>query len=200
MTDFSAVPQANAISQAAQLEVLDANGNSVRFGSLFEDTTTIVVFIRHFFCGSCQDYVVQLASVQPEVLKAGKKVVVIGCGDWQPIQFYAETTGFQGPIFADPTRKLYVTLGMTIENLQGTPAGEKRRSYLQRGDISNALASIWRGPLKKPTLMGKQGNISQLGGEFIFGPGQQCSFAARMRHTQDHVEISDLMKAAGLEL
>ncbi|EGO18949.1 hypothetical protein SERLADRAFT_480034, partial [Serpula lacrymans var. lacrymans S7.9] len=143
MTDFSAVPQANAISQAAQLEVLDANGNSVRFGSLFEDTTTIVVFIRHFFCGSCQDYVVQLASVQPEVLKAGKKVVVIGCGDWQPIQFYAETTGFQGPIFADPTRKLYVTLGMTIENLQGTPAGEKRRSYLQRGDISNALASIW---------------------------------------------------------
>ena len=27
------------------------------------------------------------------------------------------------------------------------------------------------GPLKNPTLMGKQGNLSQLGGDFIFGPG-----------------------------
>lgn len=42
-----------------------------------------------------------------------------------------------------------------------------------------------RGPLKNPSLIGKQGKLSQLGGDFIFGPGNTCSFASRMRHTED---------------
>jgi hypothetical protein len=37
-----------------------------------------------------QDYVTQLATVREETLKeAGTKIVVIGCGDWQPIASYA---------------------------------------------------------------------------------------------------------------
>jgi len=52
-----------------------------------------------------------------------------------------------------------------------------------------------------PTQLGKQGNIKQLGGDFIFGPGtlyedsrtlgllvmigNTCSFAHRMQHTED---------------
>jgi hypothetical protein len=61
--------------------------------------------------------------------------------------------------------------------------------------------------LKKPLHIGKQGNFSQLGGEFILGPrtyhslflcqlsnllrsitlrkGNTCSFAHYMRHTED---------------
>lgn len=56
------------------------------------------------------------------------------------------------------------------------------------------------------SLIGKQGNLAQLGGEFIMGPGEflpslsppltiinvslrnqgnQCAFAHRMRHTED---------------
>ena len=37
--------------------------------------------------------------------------------------------------------------------------------------------------------MGKQGSISQLGGDFIFGPDAQCIFAHRMRHTEDRTCI-----------
>ena len=39
--------------------------------------------------------------------------------------------------------------------------------------------------MKNPALVGKQGNISQLGGDFIFGPGNTCLLAYRMRHTED---------------
>lgn len=139
--------------------------------------------------------------------KASTKIVVVGCGEWNPIKGYAgtscswvlllvavsnhfvETTGFHGAIFADPSRQVYRALGMNIENLAGTPAGEKKRSYLKLGLFTNAIRSTWvcrfmgwstrkhvlnpqqNGPLKNPSLIGKQGNISQLGGEFVLGPG-----------------------------
>lgn len=62
-----AIPTEQTIAQAAQLEVLDVNGDKVKFGSVFESKKAIVVFIRtlaslhqtltsdssagHFFCG-----------------------------------------------------------------------------------------------------------------------------------------------------
>ncbi|KII93005.1 hypothetical protein PLICRDRAFT_35174 [Plicaturopsis crispa FD-325 SS-3] len=190
---------AETVAAAAELHILDANGHKVLFGSVYEDQKTILVFIRHFFCGNCQQYVTQLASVpQDAVSQAGVKVVVVGCGGWQPIKEYAETTGFRGEIYADPSRKLYHALGMTTETLATTPAGQPRRSYLTSSVLANALRSIWTGPMKNPTLIGKQGSLSQLGGDFVFGPGNQCSFAHRMQHTEDHIEVEDLMRSAGV--
>ncbi|KAF8837370.1 hypothetical protein BDN67DRAFT_205350 [Paxillus ammoniavirescens] len=199
-TNQHAIPDDTSLLQAAEITVFDFQGQTVKFGSILADKPTVVVFIRHFFCGSCQDYVTQLSSVRPDALaSAGKQVVVIGCGSYEPIAQYKETAATPFPIYADPSRKLYHALGMTIESLALTPAGEPRKSYLQKGDTVNALRSIWRGPLKNPLLIGKQGNISQLGGEFIFEPGPKCTFASRMQHTQDHVEVAELMKAAGIE-
>ncbi|KAF4612418.1 hypothetical protein D9613_004594 [Agrocybe pediades] len=103
-------------------------------------------------------------------------------------------------MYADPSRKLYRALGMDVENLGKTPSNETKRSYLTMGALSNIAMSLWRGPIKNPSLIGKNGNISQLGGEFIFGPGSVCSFASRMRHTEDHTEVSELAKEAGIEI
>lgn len=42
----NAVPTEQAIAEAAKLEVLDLNGEKVKFGSVFESNKAIVVFIR----------------------------------------------------------------------------------------------------------------------------------------------------------
>ena len=39
------------------------------------------------------------------------------------------------------------------------------------------LTSSQRGPLKNPLHIGKQGNISQLGGDFILGPGMHFHYS-----------------------
>lgn len=106
-------------------------------------------------------YVKQLATVPKDALDAaGTKIVVIGCGEWNPIQFYSgaafltlsrpvtdcfstETTEFHGEIYADPTRELYRTLGMNIETTKTTPAGQQKRSYITMGMFSNVLLSTW---------------------------------------------------------
>jgi len=195
----SSVLDSQTIARATKLPVYDAIGNAVEFGSLFSEQKTVVVFIRHFFCGSCQQYVLQLASVPKGTLEgAGTRLVVIGCGDWHLIKNYCETTGFEGEMYADPSRALYKCLGLT-ESLDRTPAGQEKRSYLTgRSFMGNLVKSIWDGPLKNPQHIGKQGNISQLGGDFIFGPGEVCSFSSRMQHTEDHMELSDLLHQAGV--
>ncbi|KAJ6589929.1 AhpC/TSA antioxidant enzyme-domain-containing protein [Mycena vulgaris] len=198
MSLLDTLPEVSVLELASKCEVDDATGATVAFGSIFAEQKTVVVFIRHFFCGG---YVEQLASVPATTLEsAGTKIAVIGCGEWKAIPNYAETTGFRGPIYADPTLKLYHTLGMDIQNLAGTPAGQNKPSYITMGPLSNAWKSIKTGPLKNPTLIGKQGNISQLGGDFVLGPGQSCSFAHRMQHTEDHIEVVDLMKTAGVTM
>ncbi|KAI0748487.1 AhpC/TSA antioxidant enzyme-domain-containing protein [Daedaleopsis nitida] len=191
------LPTPDVVANAAALNVFDASGKEVSFGSLIRDQKTIVVFIRHFFCGTCQQYAMQLASVRKDALEqAGAHLVLIGCGDWKMITNYCETTGFKGPLYADPSRALYTTFGL-VENLDRTPADQEKRSYLGRSLFGNVTRSIWGG-LKNPQFIGKQGNISQLGGDFVFGPGETCTYASRMKHTEDHVEVDDLMKEAGV--
>ncbi|KAM5530209.1 hypothetical protein V8D89_016123 [Ganoderma adspersum] len=194
----STLPSPDVLATAAALNVYDDTGNELSFGSLIKDQNTIVVFIRHFWCGSCQQYVIQLASVRKEALEqANTRLLIIGCGDWKLIKDYCGLTDFKGGMYADPSRKLYHTFGL-IETLDRTPAGQEKRSYLGKSVIGNVLASIWEGPLKHPQHLGKQGNISQLGGDYIFGPGGTCIYASPMKHTEDHVEVKELMKQAGV--
>jgi len=109
------------------------------------------------------------------------------------IHNYKLNSSFSGTVYADPSRELFKALGMTIESLKRTPGGEKPKSYVG-GLIAVTLKSIIG--IRNPMHIGKQGNFSQLGGEFIIGPGRTCSFAHRMMHTQDHIEVCDLLEKA----
>jgi len=173
----------------------------VPFGSLYASKRVIVVFIRHFFCGTCKAYVTELAKVRKEALGAADTdLIIVGCGDPSMLKQYREDVGFQGAGFADPSRAIYIHLGMTTPALSGTPKGEKSRSYVPTSKVVNTLKSIW-GALHTPlsAISGKNGDITQNGGEFVFGPGNKCEFASRMKHTEDHVDVPDLMKFAGVE-
>ncbi|KAJ6593419.1 AhpC/TSA antioxidant enzyme-domain-containing protein [Mycena capillaripes] len=193
-----ALPEASALELASKCEVEDDQGNKVQFGSLYADHKTVVVFIRHFFCGL---YVEQLASVPQAALEtAGAKIVVIGCGEWKGLANYRENTGFHGSVYADANRKLYHALGMDVQSLATIPAGQPKPSYITESFLTNAWKSMKSGPFKDPSLIGKQGNFSQLGGDFVLGPGNQCTLAHRMQNTQDHMEVVDLMKAAGVTM
>jgi len=197
-----ALPSEEQLRAAATIDIRDEQGKKVSFGSIYESQKTVVVFIRHFFCGICQGYVSQLAEIPASTLDAaGVKIAIVGCGDYSLITDYKGTAGFTGQIYADSERELYTALGMTLRNLKGTPEGSLPRSYIPESPLKSALASTWDA-LKQPmnAIMGKNGDIKQLGGDFVFGPGNQCTYAHRMENTQDHIEVSDLMRHAGVDL
>ncbi|KAF6753168.1 hypothetical protein DFP72DRAFT_1170981 [Ephemerocybe angulata] len=209
--DPKALPTPETLAAAAALDIYDADGAKVKFGSLFEDQSTktlIVVFIRHFFCGACHAYVESISSTsQAAFEESNTKVAVIGCGDHAAIRPYRETSLAQSPssssftFYTDPTRTLFHTLGMTYCNLDRTPAGQPTPAYLgPLGFMRRLGQALWRGPVKNPSMIGKHGNEKQNGGEFVFGPGMECRFASRMRHTEDHVPVEELLQAAGVHV
>ena len=67
---------------AAGLSVTGENGEQILFGALFRDRKVVVIFIRHFWCLFCHDYVRLISNnVIPEVLwKKGVDLIVIGNG------------------------------------------------------------------------------------------------------------------------
>ncbi|KAF5313256.1 hypothetical protein D9619_002366 [Psilocybe cf. subviscida] len=138
-------PDEQTISTAAELELLDKHGNNVKFAEIFQSQKAIVVFVRHFFCGSCQSYVQALASVPQEALAASDaRIIVIGCGEAQPIEMYAKMTGLSDDnIYANPSRSVYYALGMDAGNTLTTPPGVERRSYMPKNDFINATSSIF---------------------------------------------------------
>lgn len=108
----------------------------------------------------------QLASIPGKELDdANVRLVVIGCGSWDLIPSYKgenrlcsrnaadwtqradlhqEITGFNGEVFADPSRSTFRTLEL-ITGLQGltlTPSSQKRKSYMTRVTKSTIIYGL----------------------------------------------------------
>ncbi|CED83302.1 Uncharacterized conserved protein [Phaffia rhodozyma] len=186
------------ISQLSSLEVQTSSGSSVAFGSLINPSTgnhskTLVVALRHFWCGLCKAYLTQLCEQIPESVakEHGMNIVVLGCGSWEPIKDYAATTNCPYPIYADPTKKVYQTLG-TTSTMAHTPSGQPRKSYLKESMFTQAMGSL-KVALTNVGSVNKVGSFKQNGGEFIFESGPINIFAHRMQNTEDHTEIAEII-------
>lgn len=70
-------------------------------------------------------------------------------------------------IYVDPSRKLYSALGMTRRT---TDAGsdELKGDYITHGPIGG-IGMVVKNAVKMP--IGRAGDVKQLGGEFLLGPG-----------------------------
>ncbi|KAK3392089.1 AhpC/TSA antioxidant enzyme-domain-containing protein [Sordaria brevicollis] len=168
------LPSLATIKKIENYHVLDRDGKSHTFRSLYTGKhvarRVLIIFVRHFFCGQCQEYLRTLsASITPDSLlrlPLSTFIAVIGCGDPQLIDMYAQTTNCPFPIYADPTRKLYQELGM----VRTLALGEKP-AYATKSLVKTSLDSILAGIKQIPKgLVNKGGDLKQIGGEFLFEP------------------------------
>lgn len=202
------LPSAETIKEAGDLKIKDEYGREIPFKQLYDGKSGqhLIIFIRHFFCGSCEDYVKALsADLPPSVLHMTTpptNATIIGCGEISPIPNYrtrtmneimGADTHFQ--ILCDPSRKLYEKLGM-MSNVNTAPEGQDPK-YIKKGAIENVAGSV-----KNAVLSGRDalsgGHPAQNGGEMLFANGELVFFK-RMRHTQDHAEIEELKQVLGLQ-
>ncbi|CAI7642490.1 unnamed protein product [Penicillium pancosmium] len=197
------LPTSETCRKIEDYQVLDREGKKHPFKSLYDGPTSVdrvvVIFIRHFFCGSCQEYLIALSkAIQPEdllKLPTSTSIAIVGCGDPGLIDFYATQTGCQFPIYADPSQKLYKDLGM-VSNLAMGPQPE----YIRKSMLRIIGESIVQGLKQIPSgLAHKGGPSSQNGGELIYettGEGQpkQMTWCHRMTTTRDHIEVDELTK------
>ncbi|OCK84977.1 hypothetical protein K432DRAFT_378041 [Lepidopterella palustris CBS 459.81] len=194
------MPTQADLDKCADLLVLDSDGASRPFKSLYMGEGVaprqLIIFVRHFFCGNCQEYLRTLSSsITPEsllTLPTPTFITVIGCGRPDLIEMYASTSNCPFPIYADPTRKLYDLLGMTNTLDLG-----KKPEYIQTSLFATTVQSIVQ-VLKTGRDGLKGGDIRQVGGEFMFEDGRVV-WCHRMRNTRDHAEVTELRKILGLD-
>jgi hypothetical protein len=143
----------------------------------------------------CEDYVRELTKYFPpkdlDRIKPTTSLAIIGCGDSSAIASYKQRTGTSFPIYCDPSRKLYVKLGMT----SSLSMGDQKPAYIQTSILSGTIKSMGN-MLTAGTGIWKGGDFSQNGGEWVFVDGN-LEWCHRMQHTRDHAEVEALGKVLG---
>ncbi|KYK60514.1 fmHP [Drechmeria coniospora] len=168
------LPSAETLREVDDYVVLDRDGKTRTFESLYNGRNAarrvLVIFVRHFFCGNCQEYLRSLSeSVTVESLlrlPVSTCIVVIGCGDPALIDMYVEATNCPFLIYTDPTRSLFDKFGM-IKTLSLGPKPAYMKKSITKGifdSIGQALRHVPDG------LALKSGDQRQVGGEFLFEP------------------------------
>ncbi|KAH0566535.1 hypothetical protein GP486_000076 [Trichoglossum hirsutum] len=195
------VPTKDVLDRAAGLTVLNADGSSRSFGSLYSEggaaCRVLIIFVRHFFCGNCQAFIHTLSSsIDPASLlslSVPTSIAIVGCGRPELIPMYVEATKCPFPVYADPSRKLYDQLGM----LRTLSLGSRKPDYMRNSILSGILRSMIQS-LRSGTGAVKGGDLKQVGGEFMFEDGK-VAWCHRMKNTRDHSEIPELRRVLGLK-
>ncbi|CAI6089734.1 unnamed protein product [Clonostachys chloroleuca] len=168
------IPSNETLKSIENYIVLDRHGRTHPFRSLYTGPNVarrvLVIFIRHFFCGNCQEYMRSLSELVTPTsllqLPVSTFIVVIGCGDPGLIEMYAKETNCQFPIYTDPKRLLFDALGMRLTLAMGT-----KPAYMKRPMSTSVFNSIGQALRAIPSGMTlKSGNQRQVGGEFLFEP------------------------------
>ena len=138
-----------------------------------------------------------VATANPDALReANVDLVIISDGSPKMIATYRKIFKCPFPIFTDPTRNLYRGLGMTLRTLDAGPRNEAG-DYITHGPLGG-LGMVLRNAVKMP--LGNAGDIKQLGGEFLLGPGPVCHYAHRMHTTKSHAPVRELLERAGVDM
>ncbi|KAL4867075.1 hypothetical protein BDV12DRAFT_171919 [Aspergillus spectabilis] len=193
------LPDASDLRDAYNLELQCAEGKPVRLGELILDKgdhiTSIVVFIRHFFCAYDQDYVRSVSHhLSDSVLQTiphtdgPVQLIIIGCGDPSLIVPYVAETGASFPVYSDPNGRVYEKLHMqrTVENIMRPPSYTKANFW-------KSLGIAFKQMLAQGKRAFRGGPWNQNGGEWIF-KGGRCEYAHRMEHASDHLTAEKLLE------
>lgn len=75
-------------------------------------------------------------------------------------------------MYTDPKLLLFTALGMTLKTSDGGTE-EHKGNYVKHGTLRGTLAVIGRAlfTMSPSVMVKKGGDVKQLGGEFILGPG-----------------------------
>ncbi|KAJ5933431.1 hypothetical protein N7454_005760 [Penicillium verhagenii] len=200
--ELDTLPSTQTLDKIGEYTVLDRMGDKHTFKSIYDgpdsDNRVLVVFIRHFYCGSCREFVRALSNtISPfhlQNLPTPTSIVIIGLGDPGLIDSYVTQTRCPFPIYVDPTMNLYTDLDMvTSVSLGARPEYfHKSMACVVAQSFVNWMKHMGTG------LMTKGGNTGQNGAEILFETGEDgkktVTWCHRMANARNHTGMPGLRK------
>jgi hypothetical protein len=130
----------------------------------------------------CREHVAQLREHEQEFRANGARIAAISLGDAHYARVFREETGITFPLLVDEDREAYRVAGLGSANLL----------HIFRRDNKAARKRANAAGLRQYGL-GK--NPFQLGGSFVFGPGDVDRFAHLSETFGDNAPIAALLAA-----
>ncbi|KAJ4397528.1 hypothetical protein N0V93_001759 [Gnomoniopsis smithogilvyi] len=191
------LPDDKALAEAGDVMIKDKEGNSLPFKSLWtgkpENERQLIVFVRHFFCGSCKQYLQALNESLPSssLSEANITLAIIGCGQPVGIPLYAKETNSSCALYTDPSLRTHELLGMK-SNMR---TSKVKPDYIKQSLLENIVNSAQVALTSGHAFSG--GPPGQNGGEWLF-QGGQLKWCHRMRNSTDHTEVKELKAVLGM--
>jgi len=137
-------------------------------------------------------------SVNPDMLSSRDvNLVVVGNGSHAMIRAYRKIFKFPFKIYTDPSLDVYKALGMTLRT-DNSGASCESGLYVKHNMITGMGMVLKNAVANGLPLWENGGDVQQLGGEFVLGPGLTCSYAHRMHTRRSHAPVMSVLQAAGL--
>ena len=130
----------------------------------------------------CREHVAQLREHQQAFREKGAQIAAIGLGDAHYARLFREDTGITFPLLLDEQRQAYRVAGLRSANLLHLFRSENKAARRR----ANAAGFRQYGLGKNPF---------QLGGSFVFGPGNVDRFAHLSETFGDNAPIAALLAA-----
>ncbi|KAM4578788.1 peroxiredoxin-like 2C isoform 2-T2 [Fundulus diaphanus] len=158
--------------------IYDRRGESFPFKNLYQDSKSVIIFVRNFLCYSCKEYVDDLSKVPRGALEP-----------------FCSLTGYSYEMYVDPKRSIYQKLGMKRDETFTDSA--LTSPHVKSGLFMGQIKSIWRA-MTSPAF-DFQGDLHQQGGAIIVGPGSHVHFYHFDMNRLDHMPITWLLQLAGVQ-
>lgn len=123
----------------------------------------------------------QLHRAQGELATAGGKLVIISPSPAEFMPEFRSKTGYDGPLYTDPERRVYQALGLRSDLRSSFNLSTIRRSF----NVSR------RGYRQTST----RGNPWQHGGVYVVAPDGSVTFSYVSQFAGDHPEIENVIFA-----
>lgn len=150
-------------SALAGVTLPDPDGTLLRLGELWDSGPAVVVFLRHYGCIFCREHVAQLRDHEDAFRDAGARVAAIGLGDRTYARAFREETGIRFPLLIDEQRRAYRLARLRSASLLHLFYRENAAARGRAREAGHRQHRLGKHPF-------------QLGGSFVFGPGDVVRF------------------------
>ena len=188
-----AISAALTAEDGSPLTVLRFDGRAQVLSELWAEHHTILVFVRHFLCITCQDYYKRIfaAFIMTDYMEQNYQLAVIGCGSVSLGRALAadigSDTNSRTILLTDPQRSAYAALKLV---------------HAVSCDVPLILRNIMLAAVQGVTrcwCICASGDPAQNGGVFVIRRGGECLYQHIDQTPSDHADIDEIFAAAGLK-
>lgn len=166
--------------RAPDFELQDSKCRTVKISDAWSGKPALLLFWRHYGCSCGRDRAARLKDEYPRYLELGANVIVIGQGEPERAEAYAERNGLQCPVLCDPEFEAY----QAYDLLEGKPSQlvfDASDDHLKR-DLETGRKMM---ESRRGTERATVDSPWQLPGEFVVDKNGIVQLAYRYQYCED---------------